>query len=308
MRKIIASVLFATVLATPAFGASAVPTDDEKRPTALSGNIQKGYADTAFGQIHYRIISRDLTGDHRPVVLFNPNPYSGLYYVHFMDVLGTDRPVIAFDTPGYGGSDKPDAPLSMAQIADIFAEALVNMGFGPDANGPVVVSGYHTGAYIAAEMAVSHADLVSDAVLVGVPFWQGAELDRQRIELLVDSPVPEDGSHLTSKWTFSVKDRHPLISVDRAQNLFAESLRAGRETWWAYSAVVNWPAPEQLSKISQPVLLLNNHGGLKEETRAVLPLLQNGTLVELPNLTHGIWDVGAQRLATEFRTFLDSEM
>ena len=306
MRTLLGVIALGLFITTQLWAASGAPTADEKPPVELSGAIQKGYATTSIGQVHYRIISANSDAAHDPVVLFNPNPYSGLYYVHFLEVMGSDRTVIAFDTPGYGGSDKPEAPLTMEQIGNVMAEALADMGYGPNGRGPVVVSGYHTGAYIAGEMAVSHPGYVSKAVLVGVPYWQGEELEKQRRELLVDKPVPADGSHLASKWTFSVNDRNPLISVDRAQNLFAESLRAGRETWWAYSAVVGWPATEKFKQIEQPVLLLNNHGGLKENTRAVLPLLSDGELVELPGLTHGIWDVGAARLAAEFRSFLDS--
>jgi len=305
MRNIVGVLLLGVCLIGPA-GGSAAFAEDEQTPAELSGRIEKGYVKTAIGQVHYRIISPAQPSGHSPIALFNPNPYSGLYYVHFMDVMGTDRTVLAFDTPGYGGSDRPSAPLSMQEIGDVMAEALIALGYGPNEDGPVVVSGYHTGAYIAGELAANYPDLVEKAVLVGVPFWQDEELEKHRRELLLYNPIPVDGPHLERKWEFSVQDRNPLIKVSRAQNLFAESLRAGRETWWAYSAVVGWPAAEKFAQIEQPVLLLNNHGGLKENTRAVLPLLQDGELVELPGLTNGIWDVGADRLAQEFRTFLDS--
>ncbi len=104
-----------------------------------------------------------------------------------------------------------------------------------------------------------------------------------------------------------MKGRNPNIPLDRAFDLFIESLQSGSDVWWAYSAVVNWPAVERFQAITQPVLLLNTHGGLREETRAVLPHLQNGRIVEEPGLTHGIYDVGAPVLGRYLRAFLDSD-
>ena len=46
-------------------------------------------------------------------------------------------------------------------------------------------------------------------------------------------------------------------------------------------------------QVTQPVLILNTHGSLENETRAIAPLFPHGTLIEVPELHHGVFDVGA---------------
>jgi hypothetical protein len=52
-------------------------------------------------------------------------------------------------------------------------------------------------------------------------------------------------------------------------------------------------------------LILNTHGSLIEQTRAIAPLFPDARLVEIPELHHGIFDVGARILAEHARPFLD---
>ena len=277
-------------------------------PGPLKGLARGAYVDAPTGQIHMQIVTPESETGKTPFVIFHPNPYSGLYFSYLLEELGQDRVAIAPDTPGYGNSTKPIAPLAMNQIAEAMAVALKNMGYGAAGKGKVDVSGYHTGAYIASELAAARPDLVRRVVLMGVPFWEGEELEERRKELLKPTPIDEDGDILEGKWRFTIKGRNPYIPLERAFDLFVESLQSGSDVWWAYSAVVNWPAAERFQAITQPVLLLNTHGGLREETRAVMPHLQNGRIVEEPGLTHGIFDVGAPVLGRHLRAYLDSDV
>jgi hypothetical protein len=58
--------------------------------------------------------------------------------------------------------------------------------------------------------------------------------------------------------------------------------------------------------VTQPVLILNTHGSLAEQTRALAPYFSDATLVEIPELHHGVFDVGAEILAAKARPFLDA--
>ncbi len=277
-------------------------------PGPLQGNTRGVYADAPTGQIHMQMVTPDTDTGKAPFVIFHPNPYSGVYFSYLLEELGKDRVAIAPDTPGYGNSTKPPAPLTMAEIGEAMATALENLGYGENGKGKVDVSGYHTGTYIASELAATRPDLVRRVVLTGVPFWQGEDLERQQVELLKPKPIDEDGKILEEKWRFAVKGRNPNIPLDRAFDLFIESLQSGADVWWAYNAVIGFPAAKRFQQITQPVLLLNTHGGLADETRAVLPHLQNGQIVEEPGLTHGIYDVGVPVLARHLRAFLDSDL
>lgn len=277
-------------------------------PGPLKGLARGQYADSSTGQVHFYIASPTDESDKTPFVIFHPNPYSGLYFSYLLEELGIDRNALAPDTPGYGNSTKPPAPLSMTELGAVMAVALENLGYGENGKGKVDVSGYHTGAYIATELAAARPDLVRRVVLIGVPFWQGEELEKQRIELMKPKPVDETGKVLEDKWRFAVTGRNPLIPLERAYDLFIESLQSGSDVGWAYNAVLGFAAAEKFAALTQPVLLLNTHGGLREETRAVLPYLLNGRIVEEPGLTHGIFDVGAPVLGKHLRAFLDADL
>ena len=279
-----------------------------ENPGALKGQASGAYANLSTGQIHMQTAVPDVCTGKTPFFIFHPNPYSGLYFSYLLEELGQDRVAIAPDTPGYGNSTKPAAPLSMKELGQVMAEALEGLDYGENGKGTVDVSGYHTGAYIASELAATRPDLVRRVVLIGVPFWEGEELEKQSKELLKPKLVDEEGTILPDKWRFAVNGRNPDVPLDRAYNLFVESLKSGSDVWWAYNAVLGFPAAERFEAIAQPVLLLNTHGGLREETRAVLPHLQNGRIIEEPGLTHGIFDVGAPVLGRHLRAFLDMEL
>lgn len=279
-----------------------------KTPGPLQGLTRGAYADAPTGQVHMQIAMPSDESDNTPFVIFHPNPYSGVYFSYLLEELGSDRVAIAPDTPGYGNSTKPVQPLTMIELAETMATALENLGYGPDGKGKVDVSGYHTGAYIATELAAARPDLVRRVVLIGVPFWQGEELEKQSVELLKPKLVDEKGTILADKWKFAVAGRNPHVPLERAYDLFIESLQSGSDVWWAYNAVLGFPAAERFESLTQPVLLLNTHGGLREETRAVLPHLKNGRIIEELGLTHGIFDVGAPVLGRHLRAFLDAEL
>lgn len=277
-------------------------------PGRLQGLARGAYVDAPTGQVHMQMVTPTNEAYKTPFVIFHPNPYSGLYFSYLLEELGQDRVAIAPDTPGYGNSTKPPQPQTMTELGETMARALENLGYGANGAGKVDVSGYHTGAYIAAELAATRPDLVRRVVLIGVPFWQGAELEKQGVELMKPKLVDEDGTILADKWKFAVKGRNPKVPLDRAYDLFVESLQSGSDVWWAYNAVLGFPAAERFEEITQPVLLLNTHGGLREETRAVLPHLKDGRIVEEPGLTHGIFDVGAPVLGRHLRAFLDADL
>lgn len=274
-------------------------------PPPLKGLVRKGYATTPLGQIHYRIVTPAKDTGKTPVVFFHPNPFSSLYFVYMLEEMGRDRVAIAFDTPGYGESDKPRAPQSMEELTAAMAAALENIGYGDKGKGKVDVSGYHTGAYVATELTAMRPDLVRRAVLVGVPFWEGEELAKQRARLLVNKPLTEEPEHILKEWKEWVTNRNPNIPLQRAYDVFVESLRSGSDIWWAYNAVLNYDARARYQSITQPVLLLNTAGGLAPFTRNILPLLKKGKLIEAPELTNGIWDVGSDVLGRYFRDYLD---
>ena len=82
-------------------------------------------------------------------------------------------------------------------------------------------------------------------------------------------------------------------------------LKAQDRRAWAYHAVFTYPAEQRAPLVRQPVLILNTHGSLEKETRALAPYFADSRLIEIPELRHGIFDVGPQLLAGHARPFLD---
>ncbi len=201
MNKIIATVITMLMCLT-CFAASAQEANHGALATApgsLKGLSRGVYADATTGQIHVQMVTPDNDTGKTPFVIFHPNPYSGLYFSYLLEEMGRARVAIAPDAPGYGNSTKPSAPPSMQEIAAAMAAALESLGYGENGKGKVDVSGYHTGTYIASELAAARPDLIRRVVLTGVPFWQGEQLEKQQKELLKPKPIDEDGDILAEK-------------------------------------------------------------------------------------------------------------
>lgn len=271
--------------------------------------LRRGYVDGPFGQMHYFIARPAGAGQGRtPVVFFHQNPKSGLEYEFLLRDLARDRVVIAIDTPGYGGSDRPSAPPTMEQLASSMAEALEALGYGKRGGGKVDVFGFHTGAYIAAELALSRPDLVQRVVLSGVAFKSPEERQKLLDALPTDYSFAEDGTRLLNRWHRIVIQREPGVSLQRAQRLFHEDVKALGYWWFAYRAVWNWPVEERLPRLVQPVLIVEPHEMLLEDTRRVhRELLPRAAYVELPEIRaeSRVFETGAPLIAREMRRWLD---
>lgn len=272
-----------------------------------AGEIRKDYVDGRFGQLHIHAIAPSIAVEDRktPLILFHPNPVSGNFYRDFMLEMGKDRVVMAIDTPGYGQSARPPEPQSIGGLAGAAADALDALGYGRDGNGAIDVLGYHTGTLIAAELAITRRDLVRRLVLPGIPFYMGQERVENYERLTSPEALQEDGSHVLDAWEFWVTDRNEGVSLERGAEHFADQLQSGTTSWWAYHSVFSYAAEERLPLVTQPVMIPNTHGGLMEHSRAAAALFPNVKLIDMPNLHHGIFDVGVDELAATSREFLD---
>ena len=293
--------LLLTMLSTMLFTSLTAANDE---PTAQP-QFSKAYIDLDWGQIH-RLQAAPSLVTEPTLVCFPPNPFSGNYYRQLMASLALDRTVVALDYPGLGQSDPSTTWRTVGDLAEIMIDAIESARLTDEQHQSIDVCGYHTGAMVAAEVAIRRPDLVRRVILIGVPYFADpAENDAELQNVMQDRPLPTELAALESSWRFTMTDRHPDVVLERAYNNFLESAAAWRARAPVYRALHGYAAADRAVLVTQPALVLNPHGGLKTHTRAYAQLIQDVSLVELPHLSYGVFDVAPEQIADIMLEYLD---
>ena len=154
--------------------------------------------------------------------------------------MGTDRLAPAPDTPGYGLSDPPPAPLSIPDYAAALGDAVDALNLGE-----IDLMGAHTGSRIAVEFALRRPEQVKHLVLLGCAIYTEEERASQKrwtrdaLKPLADG----DGTHLISVWNSCVRGN------------------------WAMEAALGHDLTSRLPRVDQPVLILNAADDIYEPTK-----------------------------------------
>ncbi|WP_158437886.1 alpha/beta fold hydrolase [Naasia lichenicola] len=107
-----------------------------------------------------RIRYRD-TGSGSPILLIHGIGQSLEDWNEQHDRLSRDHRVLSLDLPGFGFSERPDAPVTLRYLADSLPGFLDALGIG----GPVAVLGNSLGGAVAMTFAVAHPERVGALVL-----------------------------------------------------------------------------------------------------------------------------------------------
>jgi pimeloyl-ACP methyl ester carboxylesterase len=274
-------------------------------PDALGGSARtiRRLIDTRIGQVHVRLSQPSQTTTQPPLVMLHMTPLSSAMYDPLVPRLGADRVVIAPDRPGFGFSDQPAEPLTMAEYAAITIEVLDALGVERfDALGT------HTGSVEATELAVAHPARVRSVILVAVPAYTPDELEDRRYRFAGVPAPAEDGSHLQWHWQRRFLYRQPPYDLPLLQWRLLQEFLAGGHVWWPYKAVFDYPMAERLAALRQPLLVLAPHDDLWSQTERIhrtngLP--PQARFVELPHLNLDIAYYAADEIAGLVRDFLD---
>ncbi|HET6565223.1 MAG TPA: alpha/beta hydrolase [Xanthomonadales bacterium] len=237
-----------------------------------------------FGQIHYRE-----AGSGYPLVLLHQAPSSSeMFAAAYPRLSQMGIRAIGLDTPGYGMSDLPDHLPSIGDYADALIYALRELRLAK-----LALLGHHTGASIAAEIAVRAPELVQCVILNGPPVMTREERNEYR-EALENAPTVEmlpDGSHLQQVWDRRVMFTPGWTQLRAMHSGVIQMLLAGEAYGYAHRAVFDHDVSLPLGKITQPGMILTNTGDdiyyAAVRARALRPDFE---YVELAGGTHDIVD------------------
>lgn len=256
--------------------------------------MRRAYVNAGWGQVHYRE-----SGTGPTLACLHATAYSGRSLAPLMPHLASRR-VVAVDTPGYGGSDGPPEPVAFEAYATAIADALERIA--PDA--PVDLFGYHTGALIATEIAAQRPFLVRRMVLIGVPFFEGAERDLWRRKLVHPTVLTAELEQFRGRWDYFVTDRADGVSPERALENFVDEIFVYPREWWAHAALFDYDAAPRLPMVRCPVLVINPVTPLAEFSRAAAAAIPGALLREMPDVSGAPFDTAARPVADAIDTFL----
>jgi pimeloyl-ACP methyl ester carboxylesterase len=245
-------------------------------------NVTRRIVPTRHGQVHARCTggatnARAATQAQRPLVLLHMSPRSSQMWERLQALL--PRPSIALDRLGYGFSDAPLRPLSMAEYAESALDALDALGVGE----PFDVLGMHTGCLEAIELGHLAPARVQRIGLIAIPCFTAEEnaaglagFAQMRV-----TPV-EDGTHLLAAWRARFQYRKPPWDLADVQRRLVDYLLAPHPGA-AYDAVFRHDTAARLGALRQPVIAFAPRDDVYEVTLRSKPLLPCGaTYVDLP--------------------------
>ena len=254
-------------------------------------SLRRGFADTPTGQVHYREAG---AGKGRPLVMLHASPGSSKQLEVAMLALATNRRVIAPDTPGNG--DTPPLPGDAPTIYTL-AAALVSFldSMGLD---QVDLYGSHTGADIAAEVAISAPHRVRRLIQDGAGIFSAEESAEFLKHYAHPFPPDLEGAYLQRAFTFCrdqffffpwyARDRAHrrdggFTSAEKLHEWVLEVLKACTTYHHNYRAAFAYPSAERLKLVTVPTLAIaTENDPLAPATEAIVPEMQDARFRGLP--------------------------
>jgi pimeloyl-ACP methyl ester carboxylesterase len=250
--------------------------------------------------------SRDLLA-RPPLACLHAATRSSASFTPFLSAMARRRHVLALDTPGHGGSDRPEQRLDIAGYARSLGDALDEALARSDrqgGDGKIDLFGHSTGALIAVELARRRPERVRRLVLMNAPYFVGAEQAVWRHRLARPHDLTDDVSQLEARWRALVTDREWGVSLARSFEAFIDEMRAYPHDWWVQDAAFAFDVETAFSEVHQPVLILNPANAFAQAARRAVWALPDGHLMDLPLVRNAPFDVGVEELAERMDEFL----
>ncbi len=262
--------------------------------------VKRGYTDSRFGQIHFRIVHPGTeSSDKPPLLILHLSPNSGQVFSSFLPLVGRDRVAIAPDYPGYGMSD----PIEGEQRITDYAAAMLDASESLGLDTPFDLLGYHTGTAVALEMAQQRSDLVRKIILVAVPVLTAEE--RAAGAALPMIPFDTDGNFAQQEWRRSWKWRGPGQSDASVMATFAEKMRPGVRERGA-TAILAYDIAPTLKAATHSIMIVRVKDDLWQASKRAQALRPDAEYLELSDYGHGLFHAAPDMMDTITRKFLDA--
>lgn len=263
--------------------------------------VQQDMVPCRFGVIHYHFVKPAKPTGKLPVLCFHASPGSGLGFTRFLPILGNDRMVIAADNPGFGLSDRPQQPSTIADFAGAMGDLMDALNLKQ-----VDLVGSHTGSATAVELTGQRPGAVRRLVLHSAPLFTSQEIADYKVRLAGSHPESLDqaAAQLPDLWSKFARMRNEL-GDDLAWKVFWEMNRDPLHRGWGHDAAFAYDYAGGLKQVRQPTLILNPQESMSPVTARARGMAPNIQVVDLP-WTGGLFSLHAQDVAPLVRAHLDA--
>jgi len=237
------------------------------------------------------------------LVLLHQSPLSASQFLPaFPALVAAGLRVVALDTPGFGASDPPPAPVSIADHADALLPVLAQI-----ADGPVHLLGHHTGAMIGAALAARYPGALASLILNGVPLFDASE--RAFFATFRFAPVEPraDGGHLVDAWQQRLKASPGWTNLAAMHRHVTTQMANPDRYHWGFEAAFAHDLAADVARITTPTptLILTNSGeDLYAASQRAAVLRPDWSFTALDGGTHDIVDEQPEVWAAAVATFI----
>jgi pimeloyl-ACP methyl ester carboxylesterase len=225
--------------------------------------LRRAYFECRYGQLHvHNAIPAGGGFDEQTTLLcLHSSSATGRSFLEVSKIFGRTRSVYSPDTPGCGESDSPPKALSIAGYAEALGDFIDSMRFRQ-----LDLLGAHSGAAVAAELAITRPKVVRKLVLIGAPVLDETERKTYR-----DLSAPEGLS---------------------------------QGALWARAAVIDWKAETRLPLLKQALLVLRPKDNFWEAGGRVSKYVAGAKIVDLPDQDKRLLETQAPLVAKHVVPFL----
>ncbi|MFC7293046.1 alpha/beta fold hydrolase [Hirschia litorea] len=253
---------------------------------------QRMYIDGEIGQLHV-YVSHAENATKPPLYCAHQSPKNGSEFLAFMTRASQDRSVVAMDYPGYGMSDP--APSEEATSIELYARNYWRVA-DKLGHSHIDVFGNHTGAQVAAEMAIMRPENVGSIAMISAALLNEAEEAEFR-KYFTPIPLDEAGTRFKTMWERIIGVRGPDQDLYMLAHSFRMNLMGGEAYEWGHTAAFNHCKRfhKILADLPHSITILNPNDDLGDITHRATPLMQRGEIIDLPQWGYGFMDAYTQQ-------------